>query len=265
MSDSPPPDERAQTGEWSGGWWDDLRTATLFLTRLPIARDLPAPEGALARAMRVFPLVGLAIGLFGAAVYAVAHGLGLPATLSALVSVGAIIALTGALHEDGLADMADGFGAGGGRERKLAIMRDSRTGVYGALALILSVAARIAALAALPAPVAAAALIAAHAISRAALPAAMWRETLARDDGLAVAAGRPRREAVLWSVGLGAAIALVALGPATGVVALAAAAAAAYAVLRLARRQIGGITGDVLGGVQQAAEIAVLLVVAARA
>jgi len=262
MYDSDPdrPSAAAFARDALADWRADFRAAVQFLTRLP------APGGSgLPRGLRAFPLAGLAVGLVGALALGLAHAVGLPAAPAAVLAVAATILFTGALHEDGLADMADGFGAGGGRARKLAIMRDSRTGTYGALALILSVAARVAALAALPAPVAAAALIAAHAASRAALPAALWRETPARDDGLAVAAGRPRREAVLWSVGLGAAIALVALGPATGVVALAAAAAAAYAVLRLARRQIGGITGDVLGGVQQAAEIAVLLVVAARA
>src|SRR5581483_1985388 len=120
------------------GWRDDLVTASLFLTRLPLARLLrappPASAEALTHALRAFPLVGAAIGLIAALVYWVAALFGLAPLPGALLAVGATVLLTGGLHEDGLADCADGFGGGRDRDSKLAIMRDSRIGSYGVLA-----------------------------------------------------------------------------------------------------------------------------------
>jgi adenosylcobinamide-GDP ribazoletransferase len=169
------------------------------------------------------------------------------------------------LHEDGLADTVDGLCGGGDRETKLAIMRDSRLGAFGGLALMLSVALRAAALAQLGEALhAALALIAAHAASRALLPMAMRLSAPARAEGLAAAAGRPGSAAAIAAVVIGAAIALAALGPTRGAFALGLAAVAVAAAAMLARRQIGGHTGDILGACQQVAEIVILLV-AARA
>src|SRR5690554_1224312 len=127
---------------------DDLRVATVFLTRLPV----PFPEGtgaeAFARAMRLFPLVGLVIGLAGAAIQALALWLALPPLAAAALGLGAMAIITGALHEDGLADTADGLGARADRDAALSIMRDSRIGVFGAMALMIVVILRVAALAA---------------------------------------------------------------------------------------------------------------------
>ena len=192
--------------------------------------------------------------------------LGLPPWPAAVVALATTIWLSGALHEDGLADVADGFGGGRTREAKLAIMRDSRIGSYGALALVLAVLARAGAIAALAEPAAvAAALVAAGAVSRGALPAVMAALPQARADGLAAKAGRPHPLRAAAALLIAALIALVLLGG-TAPAALAAGALAALAVALLARRQIGGHTGDVLGAVQQLTEIGVLFgVLAARA
>lgn len=242
----------------------DLKVALIFLTRLPLRHKAEIAEGDLGRALRTGPLVGLLIGLVGGAAYWFASLLALPPLLGGLIAVGATILLTGALHEDGLADVADGFGGGRDRARKLEIMRDSRIGSYGVLALVLSVGLRAGAIAALATPLAAgAALVAAHAVSRAALPAAMVALPPARDDGLAAASGRPARIHVMTALLIAGLLSLLALGPGPGSAGLLAGAAAAVLVIGLAQAQIGGHTGDVLGAVQQAAETAVLLAVVA--
>jgi adenosylcobinamide-GDP ribazoletransferase len=210
------------------------------------------------------PLVGAAIGLGGAAIYWLSGGLGLTPAIAGLLAVAATILLTGALHEDGLADSADGLFAGAEPARRLEIMRDSRTGAYGALALILSLGLRAAALAALAAPgPAAAALIAAHAVARALPPAVMAWAPLARDDGLAAGAGQVETGHAWTALGLGAGIAVVFLGFGPGLAALLAAGLVGFAGFRLARARIGGYTGDILGAIEQLGEIAVLLAAAA--
>jgi adenosylcobinamide-GDP ribazoletransferase len=173
--------------------------------------------------------------------------------------------LTGAFHEDGLADTADGFGGGRDREAKLAIMRDSRHGSFGILALVFSIGLRAAALATIGDAIhLGLALVAAHAASRGALPAMMHVLAPARPDGLGFTAGRPSRAVALVAALIGGAIALAALGPGRGTLALLLAIAAIALMAVLARRQIGGYTGDVLGAFQQIGEIVMLLVAAAR-
>jgi len=244
-------------------WWTDLKIAGAFLTRLPIRLGDSSGLSALAGAARCFPLVGLGVGLFGGTLYALAIALDLPPLLAAFIAVAATVAATGALHEDGLADTVDGFGGGGGRNRKLQIMRDSRIGTYGVIALVLALGARVVALASFEDNAdAVAALILCQAASRALIVAAMRREPLARADGLAASTGRPSQTAMLWALGLGGFTALVLAGL-DGVAALVAGAAVAWAIARFARRQIGGVTGDVLGAVQQGSEIAMLLALVA--
>ncbi|MFQ5774795.1 MAG: adenosylcobinamide-GDP ribazoletransferase [Kiloniellaceae bacterium] len=245
-------------------WWTDLMAALGMLTRLPVARAAPLRGADPARAGRAMPLVGALVGLTGAAAYAIADAAGLPAALSGLVAVAATILLTGAFHEDGLADVADGFGGAFDRARKLEIMRASGIGAFGALALVLSVALRAGALAALAEPGAvAAALVAAHAVARAALPAVMAAVPLARPDGLAATLGRPQPGVAAAALLIGAVIALPLLGLGGGVLALVAAGIGAAILVSIARAQIGGYSGDVLGAVEQVAEVAVLLVAAA--
>ncbi|MSP47726.1 MAG: adenosylcobinamide-GDP ribazoletransferase [Alphaproteobacteria bacterium] len=232
----------------------ELVTAVAFLTRLPIRLDATLP---LAAAARGFPLAGALVGGIAAAVLALAHGVGIPPLVAAVLAVGAAVAATGALHEDGLADSADGLFSGAARERVLEIMRDSRIGTFGALALILSVGLRAGSLAALADG--AAALIAVHALSRGWLPWLMRIDAPARTDGLAAAAGKPEADGVYWAAGLGITIAVIALGPGPALLAAAVSAGSAAAVAALARRRLGGYTGDTLGATEQAAEIGALL------
>lgn len=236
----------------------DCKVALAFLTRLPVAPEPTRTGAGLVAAVVMFPIVGALIGLLGGVAYALAFWLGLPPLLAGVVALGATIWLTGALHEDGLADLADGFG-GRTPEDKLRIMRDPRIGSYGALALLLALLARAAGLAALAAPATvAAALIAAGAVSRAALPPVMAMLPKARADGLAASVGRPHPLRAAAAVLVAVLIAVVLLGKAAAP-ALLAGAGAALLVAWLAQRQIGGQTGDVLGTVQQLTEIGVLL------
>jgi adenosylcobinamide-GDP ribazoletransferase len=246
------------------GVFAGFAAALAFLTRVPAAAS-SAGERPLADSAWAFPLVGAGIGAIAALVFLAAQLIGLGDWPSALLAVLAGLLLTGAIHEDGLADTVDGFAGGDDRTRKLAIMRDARHGTYGVLALVLSVALRAAAVAQIGEAVyAGLALVAAHAGSRAMLPAAMWALPPAREDGLGAAAGRPSPAAVAAAAAIAVAIGLASLGPLHGAVALGLAAAAVFAGARLARRQIGGYTGDVLGAFQQIAEIVILLAAAAR-
>ena len=240
---------------------EDVRTAIAFLTRLPVG----AVEGTLARACWAFPVAGLLVGAAGGGVFVVADAVDLPQSVAALLALAAMVLASGALHEDGLADMADGLGGGDTPERKLDIMRDSRSGVFGVLALIFSIALRAAAIHSLAGPGAAlAALLVAAALSRGLLPGMMRVLPLASTGGLAAAAGRPEIGAAWLAALIGGLIALVLLGVATGGGAIVLAVAAVAATAALARRQIGGYNGDTLGAAQQVAEIAVLIVISAR-
>lgn len=255
-----------------------LRLAVAFLTRLPVEHtpdeeDLPpAPDETspdLASAMWLFPLVGFAIGGAGALALGALTWGGVPAPVAATLAIGVLIWLTGALHEDGLSDIADGFGGGSDRDHKLEIMRDSRLGAYGTVTLAIVVVTKIAALATIAAHdvgAAAGALIAASVWGRALIAPTMRWLAPARDDGLGANAGAPT-EGDSWK-GLGLAVLLVLLVLVTpagfGVVTvLIAGGLGAFAVGMIALRQIGGYTGDVLGAVVMIAEAAALVAASA--
>ncbi|KAA0598059.1 adenosylcobinamide-GDP ribazoletransferase [Azospirillum lipoferum] len=247
-------------------WTQDAALALVFLTRLPFPPlgplNGPLAEGTSARAMGWFPLVGALVGLVGGAVFAAAAALHLPPLAGALLALAATVRMTGGLHEDGAADVADGFGGGRDPARKLEIMRDSRVGSYGVLALVFSVGIRAAALAALPVPAAVAAMVAAGALSRCGLAAMARVLSPARRDGLAAAQGKPAMTTVLLALVFGIAVAAAVLGG-LALPTLAASLLAVAAVATLARKQIGGQTGDVFGAAQQVAEAAVLLTLSA--
>lgn len=252
-----------------------FRLAAAFLTRLPVEQaknsdgDGDAPPADLARAMWLFPVVGVGIGGVGAIALALLAWANIPPAVAATLAIGIIIWLTGALHEDGLADLADGFGGGRAREQKLDIMRDSRLGTYGVLSLAVITVAKIAALASIAAVdigAAAGALIAAAAWSRAMFAPTMRWLPPARDDGLGALAGTPNEGETWKGLALGALLAaLMLITPAGGgvIIILAAGGAGAFIIGWLALRQIDGYTGDVLGGVQQAAEAAMLIAASA--
>jgi adenosylcobinamide-GDP ribazoletransferase len=253
---------RQATGRRSG-FVAGFATAVAFFTRIPVSH-LANDEWPLADSAWAFPLVGAGIGAVAAFVFLVAQLIGLGDWPSALLALLAGMLLTGALHEDGLADSADGLFGGGDRDHRLAIMRDSRHGTFAVLALALSVGLRAATLAQIGEVVfAGLALVAAHAGSRALVAAAMWALPPARDDGLGAGAGRPRPAPVVAALLIALAIGAAALGPVHGVVAIGLAAAAVAAAAATARRRIGGYTGDVLGAFQQIGEIVILLVAVA--
>lgn len=245
----------------------DFALALAFLTRLPVRGTWLPPAGysdttgALGRASPLFPLAGLAIGLCLAMVYLLAGWLGLPPGLAAATAFFFGIALTGALHEDGLADSFDGLGGGRDRQAKLAILRDSRIGSFGVLGLLASVLLRLLALMALArAGYFLEAAIAGQALSRAPLALLLHLGPYAREDGLAQSCGRVSRPQALAGLALGLIAGALAAGPGAGLLLLCAALAAASGVLILARRQLSGITGDILGLAQQAAEVLCYLV-----
>jgi len=223
----------------------------MLLTRLPAGR-LGGAVPTLAQASWAFPLAGALVGAIVAGLLAGGQALGWQAPVAAGVALVAGLLATGGLHEDGLADVADGFGGGHTRERKLEIMKDSRLGSYGAIALVMALGLRWLLLAQVGG---AASVIALAVASRAVLVAALAAMPAARADGLGrMAAGvGPWRVAVALMLGM---LALAVLGPIPAMKAGAAMAAATVALGWLARRQIGGQTGDVLGAMQIAAEIA---------
>lgn len=242
------------------GWSDQARLAVAFLTRLPIGRGAPPEPGALARASWAFPLAGILVGVIGGIAFVIGDRLGLPINAMALLAVMVTVLVTRGLHEDGLADTMDGLGGGADRETALAIMRDSRTGAFGVLALVFSVGLRVAALAALPVPqVGVSALVAAHTVSRGLLPTLMLWLDPARGDGLAADAGRPSPPGATAAALIGLLVAMVMLGFGRGLLSVLLAAAAMTVLAVAARRRIGGYTGDTLGAAQQVGEIVMLL------
>lgn len=238
----------------------DVVACVGFYTRIPVPRSVPLPAS-FAAAQWAAPLAGLIVGLAGALAMCAALWLGLPATVAAVIALAATMLVTGALHEDGAADVGDGLGGGSTRERKLEIMRDSRVGAYGVCVLGVSLLARWSALAALAAAggwMVAIALIAAHAAARAPIPAFMAIVAPARLDGLSAGAGRPGREASIAALALGA-LALLLGGAAFALASAVVLALWFLALRRLAERQIGGQTGDVLGALEQGGEALILM------
>jgi adenosylcobinamide-GDP ribazoletransferase len=244
----------------------DLKSALAFLTRVP-ARWLgidPDRRPDFRRAAGLFPVAGVLIGIAGGIVIIIASAIGVPPLVAAALAVAATIGLTGALHEDGLADVADSFG-GATAERRLEIMQDSRVGTYGAAALVLSLVIRVACLAAiLGAGVlqAALALVIAEGISRAAL-VRLWHDLPpAQASGLAHDTGPPDNNAMILALATAAVLALASVpvvGLRAAVLAAVLAALAAYIFVRLTAEAIGGRTGDTLGACQQVALIAWLI------
>ena len=248
--------------EWNPG--TALRIAATFLTRVPLGGSHTAPTP-LSATVWVFPVVGAAVGLVGGLIFTAFDWVGAPVWISAIAAISAMYALTGGLHEDGLADVADGFGGGNSRDRKLAIMRDSRIGTYGVSALIFSIGFRVAALASIAeSGFTVSALILAGAISRSAIGPVMALLPQARPDGLSAVSGQPRSSQAWLGVALAFAIAWGFAGLSDVLVAIFVTAVVVTAVATVAKRQIGGQTGDVLGAVAQVAEIAVLVTLSAR-
>lgn len=231
----------------------------MFLTQLPAPSTLAHSEGRLARAARYFPLVGVLVGLLSGGAFFL-FSMYLDPLLSAVLAIGVGLFVSGALHEDGLADCADGLGGGHSRERALEIMRDSRIGTFGTCALVGSLCARGAALATFQPYDGLMILIVAHGLSRGLLPLVLVSGRYARTRGLAssVADGVTTFEAII-SIAFSVLIAML-VGPVAGVAALAAAAVSSGIMLAILVRRLGGYTGDGLGAIQQVSEISVMVV-----
>ena len=240
---------------------DDLIAAFGLLSRLPLPTSAVAPEP---RAAWAWPLVGAVTGALAALAASVALALSLPAGVAAGVALITGALLTGGLHEDGLADTADGLFGASTRERRLAIMKDSRIGSYGTLALLLVTLMRWSAVTALVmAGQHWAGLIAAGALSRAPMAVLIAALPNARGTGLSHLTGIPPRRAVAGALIIGAVVAFLCTGLTVLPMALAAAATTAL-IARAAQRRIGGQTGDILGAAQQLAEVAALSFAAAH-
>jgi adenosylcobinamide-GDP ribazoletransferase len=237
-----------------------LLSAAGFLTRMPVPGWIGWSEDRMIRASRYFPLVGAMIGAFGGLIWWLA-GMVFPPALAAGLALASIVLLTGALHEDGLADCADGFGGGKTGPQTLEIMRDSQIGSYGALALVFSIGLRWAALSTLTPESGVIALAMAGGISRAMMVPATAMATYARREGLGsgFAAGARTGEIIFAML---TALALGALGGWAGLVALALTMLVADLFLNYMTRRIGGYTGDGLGMIAQLGEIAVLVTLA---
>ena len=234
----------------------DIACVFAFLTRIPIPVTFD-PARPLARAAWAFPLVGVVVGGIGGAMCLLGAWIGLPPMIAALLALGAMAVVTGALHEDGLADVVDGFGGGRDRESILRIMRDSRIGTFGVLALIVAVGCRAGSVAESTAPLKA--LVLGSVLGRAVIPAVMAGLPAASKTGLGASSGKPSIAGILIALGLGALCTGLLLPPVAVATVLGVAAIAACAVALIALRTIGGMTGDVLGATEQVVETAVLV------
>ncbi|MGL4488523.1 MAG: adenosylcobinamide-GDP ribazoletransferase [Rhizobiaceae bacterium] len=244
----------------------DTMRALGFLSRLPVpAKWFVDDDGSLTNTCRAFPLAGVITSLPAIAILIVSSMLELPLLLKALLAISALIITCGALHEDGLADVADGFFGGKTKEQRLEIMKDSRIGTYGALALFINVAIRTVAIAAIlqfSALAAALALMGAAAVSRGAL-VWHWSELeSARPGGTSDRVGSPSEDAATFALTTAIAIALICALLARDLLPVLFAFILTIVITRafktLAADKIGGQTGDTLGASAILAELAFL-------
>jgi adenosylcobinamide-GDP ribazoletransferase len=239
-----------------------MLTALAYFTRIPVPQWVGYEAHYLDAAARYFPLVGVFVGATSAGVYWLALSVFEPA-LAVLIAMAVTVLLTGAFHEDGLADSMDAFGGGYTREDTLRIMHDSRIGTFGAIALVLVLAIKWQALVVLPASLAIGTMVASHALSR--LFAIGYLRTLeyVRPEGKAKPVAQALRGGALFVAGVFGLIPLCFL-PWELVLAIALVLAPLWWCLGIYfRRRLGGYTGDCLGMAQQLAELAIVLCVAA--
>jgi adenosylcobinamide-GDP ribazoletransferase len=238
-----------------------LQVAIALHTRIPV-RSPVGDDVELARAIPWFPVVGAGVGALVAGAYVLAATI-LPSFLAASVAAGAGALLTGALHEDGLADVADGFAGGATPAGRLAIMEDPRLGTFGVVAVVVSLLIRVGSVAVLDTWSAVALIPGAHALSRVGVIVVLRWLPPAHPGGLGAryAVAVTNRDAAMGIV-VGAVTATALMGGWV-VVAIVLCVVTTYSMGALARAKIGGMTGDVLGATQQLAELAILLLGAA--
>lgn len=248
----------------------DVAACVRFFSRLPIARvnhaDDPAKVPDFELISRAAPLAGFFIALPAAGLGLLLGYTDLPALVIACLTVALLAATTGALHEDGLSDLADGFFGGSTKERRLEIMKDSRIGSFGALALCLAVLLRVALLTALwqrfSSADAALLFLCSEALSRTLIVWQWQRRPLARPEGLAARFGKPGRHTLQQALFVSVPLllpALLLLSIPAFLLGLLIAGTTAYAIGHLAVLKVGGVTGDVLGAIQQLSGLGFLI------
>ncbi len=236
-------------------------TALAFFTRIPCAAWGGHSEEDLNHAAKYFPLVGVVVGALAALVYQAASAM-LPASLAVLLSMVSTLLLTGAFHEDGLSDAVDGLGGGWGKEQALAIMKDSRIGSYGAIALVMALLIKFQLLASLPPALVSAVLVAGHGLSRFAAVTLMYFQRYVRENGKAKPLAQHISGQGLLVAAIFGLVPLALLAPHLWWALLPVVVVGAWFARKLARR-LGGYTGDCLGAMQQLCELAFYLGVAA--
>jgi adenosylcobinamide-GDP ribazoletransferase len=242
-----------------------IEHALIFSTRIrvrPFAEVSPIDVG---RCLWALPLAGLVVGLFSGYVFWVSSLAGLGTIVSAAVATAAAVLVTGALHEDGLADTADGFGGGTTPARKLEIMRDSRIGTYGSCGLFFCLLVRTGAVAEIAVPkYALLSLIGAHAAARATMPVMLLLLAPARADGLAAGVARPSLRNALVASAIGAVVLFACFSAQRALLSILLLGLLIPCFAYFCRNQIGGHTGDTLGALEQISEIVVLSVAASH-
>jgi adenosylcobinamide-GDP ribazoletransferase len=250
---------------------DDLVRATGFLSRLPMpARNFEGHDGSLNRASGTAPAAGLVIALCPGLAVLLLSAAGANAALTAILALLILIGVTGALHEDGLADCADALGARGGRDKMLDIMKDSRIGTYGVLALLLSFSLRAVALTIILSVAGGwGAFLVLLAVASASRAAMVWHWNAlppARSNGVAAAVGAPEESAATLALVSGTVVFLTLIIFAAGLLAalfaLALLAAATRQWTTMVRSRLGGHTGDTIGATQQISETVCLTTLA---
>ncbi len=244
-------------------WMDDLQICLGFLTLTPVLGGPAVNNPSLAEASRFFPVVGILLGAIAVFVLVGAQTLGIPQSAAILLALLSITLISGGLHEDGLADTADGLGGGFDKERSLEIMLDSRIGSFGVLALIFCVGLKWAGLGSLPEHGAALALFGAIVASRGVLPIFMRYVPPAKEDGLSAGAGQPEFDRAIVSAGITLIVLFFVFGFWASLLIIVATAVVTGLFVWWVRRKIGGQTGDILGAVQQISEVTIILMAAA--
>lgn len=241
---------------WDKYLWDVVVAATL-LTRLPLPH---APKSAFdrqANSVWAFPIIGLFVAGITCIVGCLSFGLGMPAPITAGLMLGTSMVMTGAMHEDGLADCADGFWGGFDPVRRLEIMKDSQIGTYGVLALIIVNGLRWVALSAVIST-GFSGVIAVAILSRGILPILMAWTTHARTTGLSYSVGRPPKQIASVTFGIASIAAFIFIGLSV-IGAVFIAILVMLVIVKVAKSKIGGQTGDVIGATQVLTETALLL------
>ena len=237
---------------------EDLKAAFMLLTRIPVRWNNQSPPD-LNRCLWAYPVVGMVVALIGICVYGGSAFANFPVEVSVLLSIAVMIVLTGAFHEDGLADTLDGFGGGAAKEQKLDIMRDSRIGTYGGLGLIIIIGLKVVALWNMSYYQFMTALLIGASLSRFMILIILTVLPPAREGGLSVNAGKPSNNAIISGLCVPFLFSFSLMDLKTTLIVIAVSVMFTLLFSRLVFKQVGGFSGDVLGATQQFSEVVVYL------